>query len=139
MYAIVLGCGSTGVKISEWLMASGTEVTVIEKDPERQRFVDNLFGSVVTLGDGTVVETLEAAGAQRADLFIATLGSDEDNMLACQIAKHNFKVDTTLALSGNPDKAHLLGILGIDIVVDLTDLITEEIQRIVAPMFVEDL
>ena len=139
MYAIVLGCGSTGVKISEWLMASGAEVTVIEKDPERQRFVDNLFGSVVTLGDGTVVETLEAAGAQRADLFIATLGSDEDNMLACQIAKHNFKVDTTLALSGNPDKAHLLAILGIDIVVDLTDLITEEIQRIVAPMLVEDL
>ena len=73
MYAIVLGCGSTGVKISEWLMASGKEVTVIEKDPERQRFVDNLFGSEVTLGDGTVVVTLESAGAQSADLFIATL------------------------------------------------------------------
>ena len=139
MYAIILGCGSTGIKVSEWLMASGAEVTMIEKNSEKQRVVDNLFGSVVVLGDGTIVETQETAGAQRANLFIATLSSDEDNMLACQIAKHHFKVDTTLALSGNPDKAHLLGILGIDIVVDLTDLITEEIQRIVAPMLVEDL
>ena len=60
-------------------------------------------------------------------------------MLACQIAKHHFQVDTTLALSGNPDKAHLLGLLGIDIVVNLTELVTEEIQRFVAPMLVEDL
>lgn len=139
MYAIILGCGSTGIKVSEWLMASGAEVTMIEKNSEKQRVVDNLFGSVVVLGDGTVVETQETAGAQRANLFIATLSSDEDNMLACQIAKHHFQVDTTLALSGNPDKAHLLGLLGIDIVVNLTELVTEEIQRFVAPMLVEDL
>ena len=48
-------------------------------------------------------------------------------------------MDTTLALSANPDKAHLLGLLGIDIVVNLADLITEEIQSLVAPMLVEDL
>ncbi len=139
MYVIVVGCGSTGIKVSEWLMASGSEVTMIENNSEKQRFADNLFGSVVVLGDGTVVETQEKAGTRRADLFIATLNSDEDNMLACQIAKHHFQVDMTLALSSNPDKAHLLGLLGIDIVVNLTDLITEEIQSLVAPMLVEDL
>ena len=56
---IVVGCGSTGIKVSEWLMASGAEVTMIEVDSEKQRFADNLFGSVVVLGDGTVVETQE--------------------------------------------------------------------------------
>ncbi len=139
MYVIVVGCGSTGIKVSEWLMASGAEVTMIEVESEKQRFADNLFGSVVVLGDGTVVETQEKAGTERADLFIATLNSDEDNMLACQIAKHRFQVDTTLALSSNPDKAQLLGILGIDVVVSVADLITEEIQNILAPMLVEDL
>ncbi len=136
---IIVGCGSTGIKVAEWLMASGAEVTMIDNDSEKQRFVDNLFGSIVVLGDGTGVESQEKAGTQRADLLIATLNSDEDNMLACQIAKHHFNVDTTLALSADPDKAHLLGLLGIDIVVNLADLITEEIQSLVAPMLVEDL
>lgn len=139
MYAVILGCGSTGIKISEWLMSAGAEVTIIEKKGEIQRYADNLFGSVTVIGDGTVVEIQEEAGTQRADIFIATLSSDEDNMLACQIAKHYFEVDTTLALSADPDKAHLLGLLGIDIVVNVADLVAEEIQRFVAPMLVEEL
>ena len=139
MYVVIVGCGSTGIKVGEWLMASGAEVTMIDNNSEKQRFVDDVFGSIVVLGDGTLVETLENAGTQRADLLIATLNTDEDNMLACQIAKHHFQVDTTLALSANPDKAHLLGLLGIDIVVNLADLITEEIQSRVAPMLVEEL
>ena len=43
-------------------MASGAEVTMIEKDSDKQRVVDDLFGSVVTLGDGTATETLKEAG-----------------------------------------------------------------------------
>ena len=139
MYALILGCGSTGIKVAEWLMGSGTEVTMIESNTERQKFADNLFGSVVVLGDGTNVETLEEAGTQRADIFIATLSSDEDNMLACQIAKHHFKVENTVALTSDPDKAHLLALLGIDNVVNLTELVAEEMQRLLAPILVEDL
>ena len=106
---------------------------------EKQRFADNLLGSVVVLGDGTTIDTQNTAGTKRADLFIATLSSDEDNMLACQIAKHHFEVNRTIAVSGNPDNVNLLRLLGIDIVVDVTDLITEKIQSLVAPMLVEDL
>lgn len=139
LYAIVVGCGTTGIKIAEWLMASGSEITLIEKMVEKQRFADNLLGSVVVLGDGTTIDTQNTAGTKRADLFIATLSSDEDNMLACQIAKHHFEVNRTIAISGNPDNVNLLRLLGIDIVVDVTDLITEKIQSLVAPMLVEDL
>ena len=139
MYAIVVGCGTTGIKVAEWLMASGAEVTLIEKIAENQKFADNLLGSVVVLGDGTVIDTQNTAGTKRADLFISTSSSDEDNMLACQIAKHHFGVDRTIAISGNSDNANLLSLLGIDIVVDVTELITEKIQSLVAPMLVEDL
>ena len=47
MYAIILGCGTTGIKVAEWLMASGAEVTLIEEIGEKQRLADNLLGSVV--------------------------------------------------------------------------------------------
>ena len=127
MYAIVVGCGTTGIKVAEWLMASGAEVTLIEKIAENQKFADNLLGSVVVLGDGTMIDTQNTAGTKRADLFISTSSSDEDNMLACQIAKHHFGVDRTIAISGNSDNANLLSLLGIDIVVDVTELITEKI------------
>jgi trk system potassium uptake protein TrkA len=120
-------------------MASGAEVTLIEKIAENQKFADNLLGSVVVLGDGTMIDTQNTAGTKRADLFISTSSSDEDNMLACQIAKHHFGVDRTIAISGNSDNANLLSLLGIDIVVDVTELITEKIQSLVAPMLVEDL
>jgi trk system potassium uptake protein TrkA len=139
VYAIIVGSGTTGLKVAEWLMASGAEVTLIEKIAEKQRFADNLLGSVVVLGDGTMIDTHNTAGTKRADLFISTLNSDEDNMLACQIAKHHFEVNKTIAISGNPDNANLLNLLGIDIVVDVTELITEKIQSLVAPLLVEDL
>lgn len=127
------------MKISEWLMASGAEVTMIEKNSDKQRIVDDLFGSVVILGDGTVIETQKEAGTERADFFITTLASDEDNMLACQIAKHHFQVEKTLAISSDPDSVHLLTLLGIDMVVDLTEILVEKIQSLIAPMLVEDL
>jgi trk system potassium uptake protein TrkA len=139
LYAIIVGCGSIGIKVSEWLMASGAEVTLIEKIAEKQKSADNLLGSVVVLGDGTMIDTQDIAGTKRADLFISTLSSDEDNILACQIAKHHFEVDEIIAISANPDNANLLKLLGIDIVVDVTELITEKIQSFVAHMLVEDL
>ena len=139
LYTIIVGCGTTGIKVAEWLLASGAEITMIEEIPEKQRLADNLLGSVVVLGDGTKIATQNIAGAKRADLFISTLSSDEDNMLACQIAKHHFEVDRTIAISDSPDNANLLKLLGVDIVVDVTELITEKIQNLVAPMLVEDL
>jgi trk system potassium uptake protein TrkA len=139
LYAIILGCGTTGIKVAEWLMASGAEVTLIEEIAEKQRLADNLLGSVVVLGDGTKIATQDIAGVKRSNLFISTLSSDEDNMLACQIAKHHFEVDRTIAISDTPDNANLLKLLGIDIVIDVTELITEKMQSLVAPMLVEDL
>ena len=139
LYAIILGCGTTGIKVAEWLMASGAEVTLIEEIGEKQRLADNLLGPVVVLGDGTKIATQNIAGVKRANLFISTLSSDEDNMLACQIAKHHFEVDRTIAISDTPDNANLLRLLGIDIVIDVTELITEKMQSLVAPMLVEDL
>ena len=32
LYAIIVGCGTVGIKIAEWLMASGSEITLIEKN-----------------------------------------------------------------------------------------------------------
>ena len=38
-------------------------------------------------GDGSTVEVLKEAGANRADVIVAATGNDEDNLVICQVAK----------------------------------------------------
>ncbi len=42
------------------------------------------------------------------DAFVAVTGADEDNLVACQIAKREFGVDRTVARASNPKNRELL-------------------------------
>ena len=55
------------------------------------------------------------------DAFVAVTGNDEDNLVACQIAKREFGVDRTVARASNPKNRELLHTLGVDTVVCGTD------------------
>ena len=84
------------------LLGEGHEVLVIEKESRRTNFVAEELGDVVMRGDGCEARTLEEVGAGRADMFIAVTGDDEDNLVACQVAKHKFNVPRTIARIKNP-------------------------------------
>lgn len=138
MYTVILGAGTVGYKIAAWLNSSGVEITIIEKDPVRIQQTQDSFGSVVVAGDGTNVDTLNQAGVRRADLFAATLGRDDQNLVACQIAKHKFHVNKTIALVHQPENEELFSTLGVDITVNVSDLIIGELQSKTAVMLVEE-
>jgi len=53
---------------------------------------------------------------------------DEDNLVACQVAKHKFKVPRTIARINNPKNETLFKKLGIDVTVSSTNLILEHIE-----------
>ena len=128
MYIIVVGCGKIGYYLAKALLAEGHEVLVIERDAGRVEASDDL-GSVVIRGDGCEVATLLAAGTARADMLIATTGGDEDNVVACQVAKTMFHVPRTIALVNNPKNQAIFKRLGIDETVSSTDLILEHIEH----------
>ena len=52
------------------------------------------------------VDTLRTADVASCDAFVAVTGSDEDNLVACQIAKREFGVDRTVARASNPKTAN---------------------------------
>ena len=56
-------------------------------------------------------------------------GSDEDNLVACQIAKREFGVDRTVARASNPKNRELLHTLGVDTVVCGTDNLSHILER----------
>jgi trk system potassium uptake protein TrkA len=62
-------------------------------------------------------------------MFIAVTGDDEDNLVACQVAKYKFNVPRTIARSRNPGNKSLFKKLGVDVVVSSTDIILEHIEE----------
>jgi trk system potassium uptake protein len=129
MYIIVVGGGKVGYHLVKALLAEGHEVLIIEKDQNRIDYICAELGSICLLGDGCEAATLADAGASRADMLIAVTGDDEDNLVACQVAKHKFKVPRTIARSSNPQNETLFRMLGIDTTVSSTNVIMEAIQQ----------
>jgi trk system potassium uptake protein TrkA len=129
MYIIVVGGGQVGYYLTKTLLGEGYEVLLIEKEPAKVEIFSERFGSVVVAGDGAEASTLAAAGAGRANVVIAVTGEDEDNLVICQVAKHKFHVDRTIARVNNPKNEQLFRMLGIDVTVSQTNHILHLIEQ----------
>ena len=129
MYVVVVGCGNVGYDLTRALLAMGHETLAIEKDPQRCQSLRDEFGSVGLHGDGTDLSVLKQAGVGRADVLVAVAARDEDNLAACQLAKHYFNTPTTMALVREPQNDALFKLLGVDITVNSTHLILSSIEE----------
>ncbi|TET18294.1 MAG: TrkA family potassium uptake protein [Dehalococcoidia bacterium] len=128
MYIIVVGGGRLGYYLTKALLSEGHEVLIVEKNAAIcERIVDEL-GSVCIRGDGCEMATLAEIGTVRADMLIAVTGDDEDNLVACQVAKHKFNVPHTIARVRNPKNETIFKKLGIDVTVSSTNIILENIE-----------
>ncbi len=129
MYVVIVGCGKVGYSLARALMAGEHEVVAIDRDAKRCEAVEEDLGSIAKLGDGCEVGVLAEVGTARADVFIAVTGSDEDNLAACQLAKHRFNVPKTVSLINNPGNAALFKLLQVDVTISSTDLILSHIEE----------
>ena len=138
MYVVIVGAGRVGVSLARWLVAAEHEVAVIDTDAPRCAALEDELGSISVLGDGTEAGVLAKAGANRADVLIATTARDDDNMMACQLAKHRFGASRTVALVHIPDHERLFEMLGIDVTISTTDLISGRIREEISGVLVEE-
>jgi trk system potassium uptake protein TrkA len=128
MYIIVVGCGRIGSTLVRGLMAVGHEVLVVDEDAERCRLAEEEMGSVAMVGDGCSIQVLREAGIDRAEVLVATLDRDDDNLAACQIAREMFKVKSTVAVVHRHEYEELFEKLGINTVVNATQLVISAIE-----------
>ncbi len=129
MYIIVVGGGRVGYYLTKALLREGHEVLVLEQNATICENVSEELGSVCVRGDGCETSTLEQVGTGRADMMIAVTGDDEDNLIACQVAKHRFKVPRTIARIRNPKNETIFKKLGIDVTINNTNIILENIEE----------
>ncbi len=129
MYIIVVGGGKVGYYLTRTLLSDGHEVLIIEIDPRKAARIEEELGEVVLQGDGCEATTLEGAGTQRAEVFVAVTGDDEDNLISCQLAKRKFGVSRTVARINNPANERIFRALGIDVTISSTQLILSQIEQ----------
>ena len=129
MYIIVVGAGKVGYPLARALLKSEHEVFIVELSPRKCEAIRDELGSLVIGGNGCEEIVLREAGTSRADVFIAVTCNDEDNLVACQIAKHRFNVPKTISLINNPNNERLFVELGVDVCVSSTDIILSHIEE----------
>ena len=123
-YVLIVGGGSVGYHLARHLLERDYEVTLVEKNRARADEITHELGSCcVMVGDGDEMSFLATTGIERADVVIAATGDDEDNLVACQLAKRKFKVPRTIARVSDPRHVKLFAAVGIDVPVSATELL----------------
>ena len=128
MYVVIGGGGRIGRHIARDLATNGHEVTVIERIPARTEELVADTDVLVIEGDSTDLPSLTQAHTDRADAFVATTHDDEDNLVACQLARIAFGVNRTISRVNSPKNVEIFEALGIE-AVSSTRLISELLEH----------
>lgn len=119
-YIMIFGGGRVGWQLAKLLEEDPVshEVTVVEKDEARAKFLaEKLESTLVINGDGLDEALIEELNLKNYRIAITTTQSDESNILLSLLAKRN-GIGRTYALIHNDLYNTVLGGLGIDATID---------------------
>lgn len=129
MYIIVVGGGIVGYGLAlELQQVADTEVAIVELEASRAAQLREELGEMVVHGDGSEIAFLEGVGTARADMLIAVTADDGANLVACQVAKHWFGVQRTVARVNDPRNEALFLKLGITSTVSAAGAVMAQIE-----------
>ena len=131
MYIIIVGAGDIGGPLIQIATRSGNDVVVIEREGNRANDIAEEYDCLVLNADATTKETLEDAGAERADAIITTTDQDATNIMVCLLAKE-FEIPSILAVVHDPQHMSLYRQIGVNTMQNPQQLIAEYLYRAVA-------
>jgi trk/ktr system potassium uptake protein len=111
---VISGGGRVGSFLAGRLTSRGYAVTVIEKDEVACQELATSVDAIVIHGDACNQHYQEEAQTGRADVFAAVTGDDDDNLVACQLARTHFGVPRLVARVNNPKNEEIFRVMNID-------------------------
>lgn len=116
MYVVIMGGGKVGEYLATVLLDAGNEVAIIEANRvTADRLSVELEGEYLVInGDGCDTNFQEDAGIRKADVFVASTGRDDDNLVSCELALHVFDVPRCIARVNNPKNTRIFDEVGIE-------------------------
>ena len=100
MKILILGAGQVGGTLAHHLVNEaneGFDITVVDRDEMRLRELRTRLDIQTVLGWASHPDVLRQAGAEDADMLVAVTGSDEVNMVACQVSYSMFRTPMKIA------------------------------------------
>lgn len=128
MYVVIAGGGKVGRYIAVDLLNDGHDVAIIERVEGRCDQLLRDYDLLVIHGDACDVRDFQQARPDRADVFVATTGDDDDNFVACQLAKTTFEVPRVIARVNTPRNEEIFHRMDIESV-STTSLISRLIRE----------
>ena len=126
---MLLGGSRIAFYLSKMLLASGSNVHLIESDPAVcQRFSDALPNVSVICGDGTRQELLQESGLQNQDAFVSLTGMDEENLLLAYHARLQ-KVKQVIAKINRDEMVRMAEQMGLENVISPKDVVVNAVLR----------
>lgn len=128
---LIAGGGMTGQILAQTLEARRFSVALIERDRKRaEQLAEALAKTEVIHGDATRRAFMKEERIDEADIFLATMGEDEDNVMACLLAR-DLGARKVGAVIHRPDYADVLEKIGVNTAVSPRHLAASRIVALV--------
>jgi trk system potassium uptake protein TrkA len=126
MYIVIAGGGKIGEYLASIMLRQGNEVAIIEQcESTADRLASILSGRYLVInGDGCMSRYQEDADIRKADVFVATTGQDDSNLMSCEIASRVFGVPRCIARVNSPKNLRIFRECGIECVSSTTLIAT---------------
>ena len=137
MKILILGAGQVGSTLARYLSEdSDNDITIIDKDESNLLDLQRHLDIKTICGQASYPNILEEADIRNMDMVIAVTKSDEDNMLACQMAHTLYRVNKKIARIRTAEYLHRKELFSddavpIDFVITPEILVTNYIKRVV--------
>ena len=127
MTVVIAGGGETGYHLARILDIQNVNIVVLEAELDRcELLAERLKRATVVHSDATRRAVLEEERVGSADVFVACIGDDENNIMAAVEAR-DIGAGTIMALVGRPDYARVVGKLGIDVAVSPREVMAKQV------------
>ena len=126
MYIVIAGAGLVGGGLAKRLVESGHDVVVIDKDKGVCEWLASRLGTLVVNGSATNIDVLEQAGMSKADVAVASMRADADNLSFGLLAR-GFDVPRVIARMRNPRYASAYKQAGVTATVDIVDVFVNQL------------
>ncbi|NUP11829.1 MAG: TrkA family potassium uptake protein [Polyangiaceae bacterium] len=87
MIVVIAGAGRAGLNVAAHLLSAGHNVTLIDRDPAIVKNAFEAHGIVSLAGDATDARVLREAEVHKADVAVAMLPRDADNLAFAALAR----------------------------------------------------
>ena len=118
MRIIIAGAGAVGRHLAKLLSREDMDISLIDERQDRLGDLDANYDLLTKVGSPTSIHNLKNIGVKDADLFIAVMPSESDNITACLLA-NQLGAKKTLARIDNyeyllPENKHIFEEMGLN-------------------------